>query len=90
MPTLPHPRSERFKSWWHAPATLKDRVLGAVVGAFAGFWVGILSAAAFAPPGLQPIGFIALVMAACVIAGVLFPKVATVVLFPFGLTGGGT
>jgi hypothetical protein len=82
-------RMERFKSWWRAPATPKDRVLGAVVGAFGGFWLGLLSLAALAPAALRPVEFVGLVTAGCVLAGVLFPKTATVVLFPFGITGGG-
>jgi hypothetical protein len=76
-----------FKSWWRAPVTTKDRVLGAVVGALAGFWLGLLSLA-LAPSGLQPVQFVCLVIAACALAGVVFPKAATVVLFPFGVTGG--
>jgi hypothetical protein len=82
-------RMESFKSWWRAPATTKDRVLGAVVGAFAGFWLGLLSLAALAPSALQPVQFVCLVIAGCALAGVLFPKAATVVLFPFGVSGGG-
>ena len=79
----------RFKSWWRAPATAKDRLLGAVVGAFAGFWLGLLSLAALALSSLQPVQFICIVVAVCALAGVLFPKVITVVLFPFGVIGGG-
>ena len=82
-------RVSRFKSWWSAPATTKDRVLGALVGAFAGFWLGLFSLAALSPSALQPLHFVCLVIAACVLAGVLFPKAATVVLFPLGVTGGG-
>lgn len=83
------PRMERFKRWWRAPPTIKDRLLGAIVGAFAGFWLGLLSSASLGPPALSPVQFIGLITAACVLAGALFPKTATVVLFPFGVTGGG-
>jgi len=89
MQTVLRSRMERFKSWWRAPATSKDRVLGALVGGFAGFWLGLLSAAALAPPSLPLFQFVCLVVAVFVLAGALFPKVATVVLFPFGVTGGG-
>ena len=89
MQTVLSSRTERFKSWWRAPATAKDRMLGAVVGAIAGFWLGLLSSSALAPPYLHPVAFVCLVIAVCVLAGVLFPKVATVVLFPFGVIGGG-
>lgn len=80
---------ERFKSWWRAPATAKDRLLGAIVGAFAGFWLGLLSSSALAPSFLPHAQFVGIVIAGCALAGVLFPKTATVVLFPFGVTGGG-
>lgn len=89
MQTALRSRTERFKSWWRAPATAKDRVLGAIVGAFAGFWLGLLSASALAPASLPQAQFIGIAIAACLLAGVLFPKAATVVLFPFGVTGGG-
>jgi hypothetical protein len=89
MHTLLRSRLERLKSWWHAPATLKDRLLGVVVGVFAGFWLGILSLAALSPSSLQPVPFVCLVIAGCALAGLVFPKAATVVLLPFGVTGGG-
>jgi hypothetical protein len=82
-------RVSKFKSWWSAPATSRDRLLGALVGAFAGFWLGLLSLAALSPSSVQPLYLVCLVIAACVLAGVLFPKATTVVLFPFGVTGGG-
>lgn len=88
MQTVLRTRTERFKWWWRAPATFKDRVLGALVGAFAGFWLGVLFAASLAPGSLSQLQFVGAVMAGCVLAGGLFPKTATVVLFPFGITGG--
>ncbi len=88
MQTEPRSRAERFKSWWRAPATSKDRLLGAFVGAFAGFWLGLLSAASLAPGSLSQLQFVAAVIAGFALAGVLFPKATTVVLFPLGLIGG--
>ena len=89
MRTRLRSRTDRFKRWWRAPATTRDRVLGALVGAFAGFWLGLLCASALTPPWLTQIQFVCLVVAGLVLAGALFPKVATVVLVPFGVTGGG-
>lgn len=89
MQTTLRPRLERFKSWWRAPATTKDRLLGALVGAFAGFWLGLLGVAALAPSGQSQLHFVGLAVVGGLSAGALFPKFATVVLFPFGVTGGG-
>lgn len=87
MQTVLRNRTARLKAWWRAPATFKDRVLGALVGAFAGVWLGLLFAASLAPGSLSQVQFVGAVMAGCVLAGVVFPKTATVVLFPFGITG---
>lgn len=83
------PRIERFKCWWRAPATTRDRLLGAVVGAFAGFWLGLLSVATLSPSIVSPVQFVCAVIAVGLLAGALFPKCATIVLFPFGVIGGG-
>jgi hypothetical protein len=66
---------------------VRDRILGAIVGAFGGFWLGVLSSFAFGSLG-QPATFVALVAVACAVSGVVFPKVVTVVLFPFSTFGG--
>ena len=64
-------------------------MLGAVVGAIAGFWFGLLSLHAFLPSFLSPAQFVFAVIAGCLLAGALFPKTATLILFPFGVIGGG-
>ena len=81
-----------FQQWWQAPATSRDRILGAFVGGFGGFWIGALGRIALgaAPVPLGEVVAFAFVAAACCAAiGVAFPKPVTVVLFPLSLFGGG-
>jgi ABC-type amino acid transport system permease subunit len=88
MHTILRSRMARFQFWWRAPVTFKDRALGGIVGAIAGFWLGLLSFSAMLPSSLQPVQFVCIVIGTCALAGILFPKVATLVLFPFGVFGG--
>ena len=86
MEARPGSRLERFKVWWRAPATVRDRILGAIVGVFGGFWLGVLSYFALGSLS-QPVTFVALVAVTRAV-GVVFPKVVIVVLFPFSIFGG--
>lgn len=81
-----------FKTWWRAPATARDRAIGALVGAMGGFWLGLLARAALGPMpvslwelGLFALGGVAL--GACL--GRVFPKLTACVLFPLATFGGG-
>lgn len=85
-------RLKRFKDWWHAPATAKDRVLGAVVGGFGCFWIGVLGRIALGPTpvSLVELGWFALgSLAVGVALGIAFPKITTCALFAFSTIGGG-
>lgn len=85
-------RLQAFRVWWHKPATPKDRFLGAMVGGFGCFWIGVLGRLLIGP---MPVTFSTLVAWAVgslfvgVVLGVLFPKSVSVVCFPFATFGGG-
>ena len=84
------PRVAHFRNWWTSPVSRGDRVFGAFVGAFGGFWVGVLVVVLVATPpiSLSTIGLCAL---GCAVLGVLLgarhPKGATFFLFPFSIFG---
>jgi len=86
-------RTEEFKSWWRAPATWKDRALGAVVGAFGCFWIGVLGRLFLGP---TPVSFVTIgwwalgSVAVGIMLGLVFPKVTTCVCFPFSTIGVGS
>lgn len=83
-------RRSEFSRWWAAPAKVKDRVLGATIGAIGAFWIGALGRlllgqlpASLSEAAEWGLGG-ALVGAA---AGVAFPKVISCILFPFSTFG---
>lgn len=86
-------KKQNFIGWWHAPATRKDRLLGAVVGGIGCFWVSILGRLVFGP---MPVSLVVLAywalagITAGVILGILFPKATTCAAFPFSTFGGGS
>lgn len=88
-------RKQRFREWWHAPATARDRVLGALVGGIGSFWLGVLGRIILGPHpiSLETVAWWALgsVLVGMVI-GLVFPKATTCLLFPFSTlgVGGGT
>jgi len=78
--------AERFKQWWHAPSTWKDRLLGALVGAFGFFWIGVLGRLLLGPSpvGLGVLAWWALASVSFgILLGVVFPKATTCVAYPF-------
>ena len=88
-------RFERFGEWWRAPATRRDRLLGAVVGGIGCLWIGALGRIMVGPAPVSgsTIGWWALgSFVVGVLLGVGFPKVTTCVCYPFSLfgVGGGT
>ena len=83
---------ERFHLWWRAPVTRKDRWAGALIGAFAAFWVGVLLLAGFGAFSKSSGGsawWAVFLVLPGALFGYRFPKVATVLLFPFASIGGG-
>jgi hypothetical protein len=86
-------RSAQFLRWWHAPATSRDRLLGALVGALGCFWIGVLGRVIVGPlpVSLQELGWWAIgSVAAGVALGLLFPKAMACICFPFAMSGGGS
>ncbi|MFO1221097.1 MAG: hypothetical protein U1E89_22265 [Burkholderiaceae bacterium] len=87
-----HSWKARFRTWWHSPVTSKDRLTGAVIAAFAGFWVAVLVLVALGAfsRASSVSGWWAFVgVVPFAILGYAFPKWATIVLFPFASIGGG-
>lgn len=80
----------RFSNWWHSPIRRRDRVLGAVIGALAGFWIAGLGRLAFAPPSAS-LGQLAFWALGGLLLGAAFgtryPRLATCLLLPFSLFG---
>lgn len=82
--------TRKLREWWRSPTTAKDRAVGAVVGGFGGFWIGVLGRIVLGalPASLNEVVIWALATAICGIgAGIAFPKPVTVVLFPFSTFG---
>lgn len=80
----------RFLTWWQAPVTRGDRLLGAVVGALGGFWVGVIGRLAIgpAPASLEALAGWAIGLAAAgVVLGLRYPKAVSCVCFPFAVFG---
>ena len=81
---------EATKQWWMAPTTHSDRLTGGLVGGIAGLWIGGLGSIIF---GQLPVSFEVVVAwalcAACLgfALGIRFPKIMTVILFPFATFG---
>lgn len=81
----------RFLTWYRAPATRKDRIVAAIIGAMGGFWIGLLGRMMLGstPVSFSVLGWWALASAATgVVLGLLFPKTVTCVCFPFSTFGG--
>jgi hypothetical protein len=81
-------RARDFRTWWAAPASTKDRVIGAFVGGLGCFWIGVLGRIMLGPVGMSTLGVWALgSIATGVVLGICFPKATTVVCFPFSTFG---
>jgi hypothetical protein len=86
-------RAADFKAWWHRPPTVRDRVLGAFVGALAGLWIAVLGRLFL---GEMPVSFaalaeVAMIGAACgAMLGATFPKAVLILGFPFASLGVGS
>ena len=86
-------RTNQFKEWWKRTPTKADRFLAAIIGAIGMFWVALISAAVLPISGpftlIQILYWFLGFVSSGVIIGVIFPKIVTIVLFPFSLLGGG-
>jgi hypothetical protein len=86
-------RMHHFARWWQAPATRRDRLMGALVGGLGCFWIGLLGRLALGPlpVPLATLGGWALgAMLAGILLGICFPKSVSVLCFPFSSFGGGS
>lgn len=84
---------QNFARWWNAPVTRRDRIIGAFVGGMGCFWIGILGRLALGPlpVSLSAWGWWALGSTVLgVMLGICFPKIVSVVCFPFSSLGGGS
>ena len=85
-------RFARFGSWWRTPVTPKDRALGVLVGAIGGFCVlafALMTFGMFSHLSAMSGWWVVPLLLPGSLAGFLFPKHVTVVLFPFLSVGGG-
>jgi hypothetical protein len=79
-----------FNQWWHRPLRTRDKVGAVFIGAIGGFWVSLLGRLFLGP---MPVSFTELGywvlggIVAGTILGILFPRVVSVVLFPFTFLG---
>lgn len=79
-----------FVNWWRRPLRTRDRVGAVFIGMIGGFWVAVLGRGLFGP---MPVSFTVLgywalggiiIGASC---GIAFPRLTTVILYPFATTG---
>lgn len=80
----------KFRNWWSAPNTRKERMTAAVVGAIGGFWIGLLGRIMIGelPVSFSEAGYWALGAAMIFsLTGVLFPKAVLCICFPFSTFG---
>ena len=93
VPTFVWIQLAHYRKWWRAPISRRDRVVGGMVGLFGGFWVGLLGWVALGPTPATFASLCAWVVVAVLVgavAGAKWPKVSTLILFPFATFGGGT
>ncbi|HYW56201.1 MAG TPA: hypothetical protein VE934_04530 [Polaromonas sp.] len=85
-------RYQNYVRWRHAPATRRDRIIGAVIGGMGCFWIGVLGRLALGPlpVSVSALGWWALGSVLLgVMLGIFFPKIVSVVCLPFSSFGGG-
>lgn len=77
-----------FKEWWNRPLKPKDRVHAVLIAIAGGFWIGLISAFVIGPSPL-PLSILGYWVFGGIIISILFallfPKVITVIIFPFSL-----
>ncbi len=85
-------KKQQFIQWWQRPITTKDRLTGAMVGAFGCFWIGGLGRLILVdvPVPVDVIFWSVLWWAfgcafAGLVFGLIFPKIITCVCFPFSM-----
>ncbi len=81
---------QRFFIWYRAPATRKDRIRAAIIGALGGFWIGLLGRILLGslPVSFSVAGWWAMGSAATgLVLGLLFPKTVTCICYPFSIFG---
>lgn len=86
-------RYQNYERWRLAPVTRRDRTIGAIIGGMGCFWIGILGRLALGPlpASLSTMGWWALgSITLGVVLGICFPKIVSVVCFPFSSFGGGS
>ena len=81
-------RQQAFRVWWRAPVTTGDRVLGSIVGGLGAFWIAVLCIALLGAPAVPFTLWAGGSVAIGVVTGIVFPKAAVCVCFPFSTFGG--
>ncbi len=75
-----------FSEWWNTANTKKDRIRAAAIGAFGGFWIGLLGISVLGelPMPASMLGIWAFGGAALFsLLGIAFPKIISCICFPF-------
>ena len=88
-------KKKQIQKWWQRPATKSDRVFSAMLGVWAGMWIGGLGRIFFETPvPFGQIGYFGLYGAILgAISGAFFPKASRFLFYPFAFLGfscGGT
>lgn len=82
-----------FNQWWRRPLRTRDRVGAVAIGVIGGFWVALLGRLILGP---MPVSFSVLAfwaiwgVVAGAVLGVIFPRIISVILYPFAFLGIGS
>ena len=85
--------NRNFSDWWYQPITRKDRWVGAIIGALGSFWLCVIgyAIASYIPKSLFEFTIFLLVpvLVVCMF-GYLYPKIVTIIFYPFSIFGIGS
>ena len=83
---------DSIRRWFAEPASPADRLLSAVIGTWAGVWIGGLGRVFYETPvSFMSVGKFALGGAiTCMLVGAVFPKYSRIAFYPFAFIGFGS